>query len=509
LADFASKYLKQVFNTIHILPFYPYSSDRGFSVKDFKEVDYRLGTWEDIKELGKEFYLMFDGVFNHVSSKSAWFQEFLNGNPEYRDFFTTISTNNVISEEHLKLIVRPRTTPLFTEYMTINGPKLVWTTFSSDQIDLNYRNPKVLAKMVDILLFYVRRGATYIRLDAVTYLWEELGTECAHLKETHAVIKLFRDILDITAPYVCLVTETNVPHQQNIKYFGNGYDEAQMVYNFALPPLVLYSFLTEDATKLSNWAKTINKVSDFATYFNFLDSHDGIGVLPVKDILSEKEIDFMVLKTVENGGFISYRLNEDGEEAPYELNITWYSALNGDGEDEERAIKKFIASRAIALSLVGVPGVYIHGLLGSKNDPEAVLREKHTRSINRKTYDIQEIKNILNDKNSLTYKILNRLTNLLTLRKKFEPFNPNAKQEILDIDKRLFTVLRCDELSNEGILSVINVSNKSFSVDFAGVKEVFENEENVELISNKKVSFSKKYSIEPFEILWIKGKLKS
>ena len=509
MSDFAEKYLKHVFNTIHILPFYPYSSDRGFSVKDFKEVDHRLGTWEDIKELSKEFYLMFDGVFNHVSSKSAWFQEFLNGNPEYKDFFTTISTNKVISEEHLKLIVRPRTTPLFTEYLTMDGPKLVWTTFSSDQIDLNYRNPKVLAKMVDILLFYVRRGATYIRLDAVTYLWEELGTECAHLKETHAVIKLFRDILDITAPYVSLVTETNVPHEQNIKYFGNGYDEAQMVYNFALPPLVLYSFLTEDTTKLVSWAKTINKVSDYATYFNFLDSHDGIGVLPVKEILSESEINYMVLKVIENGGFISYRLNENGEETPYELNITWYSALNGDSESEDIGVKKFIASRAIALSMVGVPGVYIHGLLGSKNDAEAVLREKHTRSINRKVYDIQEIKSILNDKNSLACKILNRLTKLLTLRKQSEPFNPSSEQKVIDIDKRIFTVLRWDNRTMESILSVVNVSNKSFGVDFSEVRELFENDENVDLISNKKISFLEKYNIEPFEILWIKGKLKS
>ncbi|MCB4203871.1 sugar phosphorylase [Deferribacterales bacterium Es71-Z0220] len=508
IADFCKKYLKNVFNSVHILPFYPYSSDRGFSVKNFTEVDHRIGTWEDIHNLSKEFSLMFDGVFNHISSKSAWFQSFLNGDPEFRDFFITISTSKMISEEHLKLIVRPRTTPLFTEFLTIDGPKLVWTTFSSDQIDLNFRNPKVLTKMIQILLFYVRMGASLIRLDAVTYLWEELGTECAHLKETHAIIKLFRDILDITAPYVKLVTETNVPHEKNIQYFGNGYDEAQMVYNFALPPLVLHAFLREDTTVLSKWASTIDSLNDYATFFNFLDSHDGIGVLPVSGILDEREINYMVLKTIENGGYISYRTDQNGEEVPYELNITWYSALNGDSTVEDKGIKKFIASRAIALSLVGVPGVYIHGLLGTKNDGEAVLKEKQTRSINRKVFKYKEIKEILDDKDAIQSKILNLLTKLIAIRSSEKAFSPNFKQKIFEIDNRLFCVFRYLNDEDECILSITNVSDDIIKIDLSKFKKYFCSDKNIDIVSGREILLNQNFLIEGYQVIWIKGSLK-
>ena len=190
IKEICHEYFHKAFNTIHILPFYPYSSDRGFAVLDFEEVDPNLGTWDDILELKAEFKLMFDGVLNHVSSKSRWFQEFLNQNPDFIDFFTVFSTKESISPDHLKLIVRPRTTDVLNSFDTLNGRRMVWTTFSSDQIDLNYRNPKVLIKMVEILLSYIRRGADIIRLDAVTYLWEQLSTSCAHLEQNHITIKI-------------------------------------------------------------------------------------------------------------------------------------------------------------------------------------------------------------------------------------------------------------------------------------------------------------------------------
>jgi sucrose phosphorylase len=384
LAELCRKYLKGVFNTLHLLPFFPSSSDRGFSVKDFTEVDPALGSWEDIAALKNDFNLMFDGVFNHVSSKSKWFHEFLNQNPVFVNFFTVFSTTDKIPPDYLSLLVRPRTTDVLTPFDTLSGKKYVWTTFSQDQIDLNFSNPKVLIKVIEILLFYVAKGADIIRLDAVTYLWDELGTSGVHLSQTHTIIKLFRDVLNAVAPHVALITETNVPHEENVKYFGDGVDEAQMVYNFALPPLVLHTFQTGNSKKLTSWAKSLPKVSDTATYFNFLDSHDGVGVMAVKNILSREEIERMALKVIENGGFISYKTESDGSKSPYELNITWYSAINSpdDKESDEIQVKRYLASRAIALVLMGVPGIYLHGLLGSKNDAEAVIEDEETRSIN-------------------------------------------------------------------------------------------------------------------------------
>ncbi len=505
-----NKYLNGVFNTIHILPFFPYSSDRGFAVMDFEEVDPNLGTWEDLLELKSDFKLMFDGVFNHVSSKSRWFQEFLNQNPAFVDFFTVFSTQNEISADHLKLIVRPRTSEVLSSFQTLYGTRMVWTTFSPDQIDLNYHNPNVLLKMIEILLTYVRRGADLIRLDAVTYLWEELGTSCVHLEQTHVIIRLFRDILNAVAPHVAIITETNVPHQDNIRYMGDGYEEAQMIYNFALPPLVLHAFQNENSHVLSNWAATIKPISDQSTFFNFLDSHDGIGVMAVKDILSAEEIEMMALKVLEHGGYISYKANGDGSNSPYEFNITWWSAINNEDADEpvDLQVDRYIASRAIALVLIGVPGIYIHGLLGSKNDAELVIEEKQTRSINRKNINADELLKSLESSESTTFMVTLRLIHLIKKRIREKVFHPNAPQRILSLSDALFIVMRFTEDQSEFLLSVINVTARpqqlSISKDQLQVpvsywKDILRSE-RYEMENNQL-----RLKLEPYQIMWLKS----
>ncbi len=512
LSQLLESYLKGVINFIHILPFFPSSSDRGFAVMDFEEVDPHLGTWDDILELKKDFKLMFDGVFNHVSSKSRWFQEFLNQNPEYLNFFTVFSTKQQLSPDQLKLIVRPRTTPILTEFYTLNGKRLVWTTFSQDQIDLNYHNPRVLLKMIEILLTYVRRGADIVRLDAVTYLWEELGTSCVHLEQTHTIIKMFRDILDAVAPHVALITETNVPHKDNIRYFGNGRDEAQMVYNFALPPLVLFSFQNENAHKLTAWAATLKNPSREATFFNFLDSHDGVGIMAVQGILTPEEIEMMALRVVEHGGFISYRANSDGSYSPYELNITWFSAINNEDADEpmETQVQRYIASRAIALVLMGVPGIYLHGFLGSKNDADLVLEERQTRSINRKTLRKKELLQSLNNPETTTYHVTRRLVRLIEIRSRQRAFHPNSPQKILNISDSLFSVLRYTEDQKEIILTLVNVTSKPLKIEVNLLEwGVLGNHHWHDLISKKTFKTQNhilKLPIEPYAVLWLKAR---
>ena len=512
LTQLLETYLKGVINFIHILPFFPSSSDRGFAVMDFEEVDPHLGTWDDILELKKDFKLMFDGVFNHVSSKSRWFQEFLNQNPEYINFFTVFSTKQQLSEDQLRLIVRPRTTPILTEFCTLNGKRLVWTTFSQDQIDLNYHNPRVLLKMIEILLTYVRRGADIVRLDAVTYLWEELGTSCVHLEQTHTIIKLFRDILDAVAPHVALITETNVPHKDNIRYFGNGRDEAQMVYNFALPPLVLFSFQNENARKLTEWAATLKNPSDQATFFNFLDSHDGVGVMAVQGILTPEEIEMMALRVVEHGGFISYRANPDGSQSPYELNITWFSAINNEDADEpmEIQIKRYIASRAIALVLMGVPGIYLHGFLGSKNDADLVLEERQTRSINRKTLRKKELLQSLENPETTTYHVTRRLVRLIEIRSRQRAFHPNSPQKILNISDDLFVVLRYTQDQNEMILTLTNVTSKKVKVKMNLLEwGILGNYHWHDLIGRKSYETKNhilELTLQPYDVFWLKAR---
>ncbi len=390
LAYYLQGQLKEVINTIHILPFFPYSSDRGFSVTDFKSVDAGLGTWQDIYEIGKEFKLLFDGVMNHASAESEGFQEFLNGHPRFRDVVISYPSPDALTPEQRRMIRRPRTSDILTKFDSIDGPVYVWTTFSPDQIDLNYKNPRVLIDVISVLLLYVRHGTDIIRLDAITYLWEELGTDCASLDQTHEIIKLFRDVLNLVAPQIALLTETNVPHDENVSYFGNGHDEAQMVYNFALPPLVLHTFYTEDTAALSGWAANLIYPSKTTTFFNVLDTHDGVGLSGVKNILSEEEISEIVSRaTEEHNAFVSYKTGQDGKEEPYEINTTWFGALNRRDSREELAfqVKRFVASRSIALVLKGVPAIYFHGMIGTGNDPEVVKRSGHNRDINRTISD--------------------------------------------------------------------------------------------------------------------------
>ena len=497
-------------NTLHILPFFPYSSDKGFAITDFKAVDPNLGTWQDIEELGKRFKLMFDGVFNHASSKSPAFQEFLNGNSFYEDFFIAYSSPDALREEQRRMIVRPRTSDILTKFQSINGPVYVWTTFSPDQIDINYKSPKVLLKVIENLLLYVRRGADIIRLDAVTYFWHDPGTKCAQLEQTHEIIKLFRDVLNVVAPRVSLVTETNVPHEENVSYFGNGYDEAQMVYNFALPPLVLHAFYKENATTLSGWARDLEFVSDASTFLNILDSHDGVGLMGVKNILSKEDVDFIIQRAREHGAFISYKTDEDGNDEPYEINTTWFSALNYDDSNEDITfqVKRFVASRSIALVIRGIPGFYFHGLIGTLNDTESVLATKSKRDINRKVIDEKDIVEPLKNPLSKLSQIRNEFGRIMEIRRKEPAFHPNGEQHILTFSPAIFSVLRISPKGNEHILTLTNVTNKACCIEVP-VSELGTQETHWYDLVGKKGKIANNHqkleiTMQPYDVIWLK-----
>ncbi|HET7291400.1 MAG TPA: sugar phosphorylase [Vicinamibacteria bacterium] len=466
LMHFLDTFMRGAVNTIHVLPFFPYSSDRGFAVTDFEEVDPRLGSWEDIEELSQRYRMMFDGVFNHVSARSRWFQRFLSGRPGYEDFFIAFGTTNAVSPDHLKLILRPRTSELLTPFHTMNGPRFVWTTFSPDQVDLNFKNERVLQRVLEVLLLYVRKGADVVRLDAVTYIWHELGTRCAHLTETHALVQLFRAVLDVVAPQTALVTETNVPHADNVGYFGDGRNEAQMIYNFALPPLVLHTFHIGSVAALSRWARGLRPPSSTATFFNFLDSHDGIGLLGAEGILSPDEIAALVARCGRHGGLVSQR-SKDGSDVPYELNITWWSAMNRDdaGEPQALQVARFLASRAIALVLQGVPGVYLPSAFGAKNDTAAVLEGAEKRSINRKTLDETSLLALLQDRASWVYAVASGLRRLAKRRIATKAFHPNSPQSVLDAGDAVFAVLRGEGAGRVVALTNVTARDQVLSLD--------------------------------------------
>jgi len=365
-----------------------------------------------------------------------------------------------------------------------------------------------LLRVIEILLTYVRHGADIIRLDAVTYLWLEPGTRCIHLEQTHEIVKLFRDILDAVAPRVALVTETNVPHDENISYLGNGHDEAQMVYNFALPPLVLHSFYTENTTTLSNWAKSLRKISDTTTFFNFLDSHDGIGLMGIKNILQKDEIDDLIERAKKHGGFISYRTAEDGTEVPYEINITWYSALHFKRSSEEISfqVKRFIASRSIALVLQGVPGIYLHSLFGTHNDHEAVEDTQKKRAINRTIVDADSIMSSMNYPHTKKSRINRELGKLIKIRTEKRAFHPNGDQHVLVVSPDVFTVLRTSPEMDQHILTITNVTSRESQIEIS-LSEINSSESRwYDLIEGKSLSTeNQKLTIilRPYDIIWL------
>ncbi|MDP6085311.1 MAG: alpha-amylase family glycosyl hydrolase, partial [Nitrospinota bacterium] len=508
LADLCDTYLRAI-NTLHILPFYPYSSDRGFSVIDFRAVDPRLGSWQDINFLEERYQLMFDGVINHVSSRSDWFRKFLNGNPDYEDFFIAFSSQEELTIEDRGKIFRPRTSDILTRFQTINGPRHVWTTFSADQIDLNYKNPKVLLSVIDLLLFYIRQGTDMIRLDAVSYIWAEPETTCVHLNQAHEIVKLFRTVLDVAAPHVALITEANLPHEQNVSYFGNGFDEARMAYNFALPPLVLYSFYKQDATVLTRWAKSLDIKSDTTAFFNILDTHDGIGLMGAKNILSEEEIDFLIGRARENGAFISYRREENGGRAPYEINTTWWSALDRDDGDEDMAFKaaRFMASRCVPLVLQGVPGIYAHGALGTSNDPDIVETSRGKREINRQSVDSRAIAKALEDPDSKLSHIGPILRKMNVTRTAQRAFHPNGRQVLLTVSPGVFSILRISPEGDRHILALINVSDRMTDMKIGFSNLGIEESLWVDLLSGKQWAAQGRklpITLRPYEVIWLK-----
>ena len=462
LAEFAGKHLRNVVSGIHLLPFYPWSSDDGFAVMDFFAVAPDYGTWEQVGRLSEDFDLMFDAVFNHASAQGDWFQRFLRDEPEYRNFFLTVEGSPDLSS-----VIRPRTLPLLTEFQTIAGPKRVWTTFSADQADLNLANPQVLLRVTEALLWLVRQGGRFIRLDAIAYLWKEIGTPCIHLPQTHLIIQFWRAVLDEFAPHVRLITETNVPHADNISYFGDGTNEAQLVYNFALPPLVLHSLQNGNAQKMTRWAQALTLPSDQATFLNFLASHDGIGLNPVRGILSETEIEALVARTLDHGGFISYKNLQDGSSVPYELNINYLDALSNPLMTEalELAARKFLTAQAIMLSLRGMPGIYFHSLFGSRGDRAAAETSGIPRRINRQRLHRDRLEAELAQTDSLRALVFRGYSELLRVRGEHRAFAPLAEQQVLNIDPRVFAVLRETADGKDRVLCLHNVSSEK--VDFA------------------------------------------
>lgn len=462
LERFCVEHLKGTVSTLHLLPFFPWSSDDGFSVIDFRKVSPAYGRWEDVERLGTHFELMFDLVLNHCSRKSQWFRDYVTGIAPARWYFLPMEPDTDLS-----LVVRPRPWPLLTRTETRDGTAYVWTTFSADQIDLNWQNPDLLFEFLDILFLYLSKGCRIFRLDAVAYLWKELGTTCIHRPQVHEVVKLLRDVLALVAPDALLLTETNVPHEENISYFGEN-DEAHMVYNFTLPPLLLYSYLRQDGTLLRQWASRLPALSPEQAFLNFTASHDGIGVRPLQGLLAPREVDWLVDEVRARGGLVSMKANADGSESPYELNITYRDALS-EPTDAALGVRRFLASQALVLAFKGIPAIYIHSLLGTENDPAAVEASGQKRSINRRKWDWADLEKRLEDPADPQHHIFMTLSRWIRTRRDHPAFHPGSAMEVLDLGPAVFAFRRHSRSGAETVTCLFNLTKRPQRLRWAAV----------------------------------------
>lgn len=498
LHRFLKQYLSATITGVHILPFFPYSSDDGFSVIDYRRVNPTLGGWDEIKAIASDYRLMADLVINHVSRESLWFYDFVADRPPANGYFIDMDP-----ETDLRMVTRPRNSPLLVPVNTHRGMRYVWATFSEDQIDLNFANSDVLLDMLEILLEYLDHGAKLIRLDAIAFLWKRVGTSCVHLDETHEVVKLIRTIMQWCFPNHILLTETNVPHKENLSYFGDG-DEAHMVYQFTLPPLVLHALNRGTAQHLTQWAGTLGELPEECTYLNFTASHDGIGLRALEGILSGNEIDDLLDCMHRFGGFVSMKANADGDDTPYEINISLFDAMQGTrrGPDQWQ-VQRFLCSQAMMLSLQGIPAVYIHSLLATPNDLRGVEVSGRTRSINRKKWNFEEIASLLEDKTSLHYEVFHELSRLIQIRRNEPCFHPNCGQEILEISHGIFSVLRYDQHGGQ-LLALHNVSQAPQAIALKNRPELTDDTQWYDLISGTPLTtILPETLLQPYQVMWL------
>ena len=498
LKSFLDEHCEGLISAVHLLPFYPWSSDDGFAVLDYSSVNESLGGWPEVNAIARDYDLMADLVINHCSSRSLWFQNFLQGREPGRHYFYTCSP-----EEDLSQVVRPRTSELLREVETVDGTRYVWCTFSHDQVDLDFRNPEVLKQFVSIVRHYLDEGVRILRLDAVAFLWKQPGTNCLNLPETHEVVRLLRTLVEHARPGAMLITETNIPNRENLSYFGNA-NEAHCVYNFSLPPLLVNCLVTGDCSWLKHWMMSMPPPRNGTAYFNFIASHDGIGLRPAEGLLDDEELDTLVRTMRQFGGHVSYRALENGDARPYEINISLFDALQGTTAGPDNwGVERFVCAHAIMLGLEGIPGIYIHSLLGTHNDYDRVANSGQYRAINRHQWDYDALQADLERAESSHRQVFTRIKSLLAIRRRQAAFHPNATQFTLHLGNALFGYWRQSMDRRQSIFCISNVSAEVQPVALADIN-LIDTEDWMDLMAGQRFAGRDEVvELQPYQTLWI------
>ncbi|RBP78603.1 alpha-amylase [Marinomonas rhizomae] len=507
LHKFVKNKLSDCISAVHLLPFFPYSSDDGFSVMDYTTVNPSSGRWADVVNLSQDFKVMGDLVINHCSSRSMWFENYKAGIEPGASFFYEADPN-----ADLTAVVRPRTSPLLREVQTKNGEKHVWCTFSHDQVDLNFENPVVLLEFLRIIRLYLEKGIRWFRLDAVAFLWKIPGTSCINLPQTHEMIRLLRLMIEHYAPESVIITETNIPNQENLTYFGNA-NEAHLIYNFSLPPLLINSLVTGNSSHLKQWLMSMTPAQQGTTYLNFIASHDGIGLRPTEGLLSEWELETLINTMKRFGGKISSRTTPQGEAKPYEINISLWNALSGSalhGPDKWQ-FARFLCAAGVMMALEGVPAFYIHSLFGTENDLERVDNTGQFRSINRHIWDMEDLDHVLNTPTH-HQKVFQSVTKLTQIRRAQPAFHPNATQYVLHMGENLFAFWRQSLDRRQSLFAVYNMTDQPQHFNLSELN-LIATDDWTDLVSEQVYEdHLGKVTLMPYQFVWLankRGKIKN
>ncbi|MCF8365297.1 MAG: sucrose phosphorylase [Bacteroidales bacterium] len=440
---------KDIFGGIHILPFfYPFDGeDAGFDPIDHLSVDPRLGNWDDIELLSREVDVMADLIVNHVSAQSPQFTDYLlNGEKSpFADLFLTYGKifPDGASEQELLNIYRPRPGLPFTTFTFNNGTaKLVWTTFTANQVDIDVNSKQGQSYLDEILQIFRKSGIKMIRLDAAGYALKERGTSCFMTDKTFAFI----DHLTQKARKlgITVLVEIHSHHQTQIEIAK----KVDYVYDFALPVLVLDTLFNRDASNLKKWLEISPRNA-----FTVLDTHDGIGVVDVASekgkpgLIEDQHLDEIVNKMHKNSGGES--LKATGAAASnldlYQVNCTYYDALGGND-------KMYLMARAIQFFAPGIPQIYYTGFFAGNNDMELLSKTRVGRDINRHFYTKEQITT------ELKRPVVKKLIDLIKFRNTHPAFNgqfslvqsPPNKLEILWKKNDAWTRLKID-LANQSV----------------------------------------------------------
>jgi len=500
LSNFLTKYCKE-FTYVHILPFFPFSSDDGFAVEDYKKIKKEHGSWNDLKKITKSFKIMVDLVINHCSSRNRLFKNFLENKDPGKEFFISSQKKFPTS----KKIVRPRSSDLSKKVLINGKDNYVWCTFGHDQVDFNFKNPSVLIYFFEIIKFYLDQNIKALRLDAVAFLWKELGTRCINLPQTHNIIRLIRLIIDNFYNKTLIITETNIPSHENLTYFGNN-NEAHCIYNFSLAPLLIHAIISGNSFYLKKWSRGMPPAQENNSYLNFLSTHDGIGMRPVEGILPEIEVKKYFRFFKKQGGLFSYRTNK-GKKSVYEVNITLLEALKECYNGKDKYIfDRFVLAHTILFSMEGIPAIYIQNFLGSKNDNIKVKKTNSFRSINRKNWNYDSLTKIINNKSTINNKILNSIKNLMVLRKKQVAFHPNATQFTLQLGDIFFGLWRQSIDRSQSIFCISNLTNKKQKISLLDINLISTNSW-FDLLTKKRIkNIGDELFFKPYQTYWITNK---